>query len=305
VLKNKKLILMGANNPQTLRLINDINNAQDKIKYEILGWIDNDKSKIGSDYFGFKVLGLPNILNDDLYKDVHLVNNITTDARVRYETTQQLLQYKQNFETLIHPSVNSSFVRIQTGSIIHENVILEAGVFIDEFAVISSGSIVCHESKIGKYSFISSGVKIAGLVEIQERVTILLGATILPRLTIEEDAIISAGSVVVEEIKKSSLVIGNPARAIAKTFIKTPPSQANSIEEELSFIFAQEFKTLLSIKKDEYFADYDLLSSFETFRLITLLEETFHITIESNEIDEENIGSFEKILLFISDKKIK
>lgn len=305
MLKNKKLILMGVNNPQTIRLISDINKSSKTFTYEIIGWIDSDLSKVGNEYFGYKVLGTPSILKEYKYNDCYLVNNITTNADVRYATTQELLTYKLAFETLVHPSVNIDSVKIGNGCIIHENSILESTVEIDDFVVVSSGSIICHETKVGKYTFISSGVRIAGLVNIGEKVTIFLGAVLAPRLSIESGSIVSAGSVVFEDIRMNTIVSGNPARQISpivSELLDAKNSETFSLQQRLKKLFKEQFTTLLKIKEDEYFADYDLLPSFEMFRLITSLEEEFSIKILDSEIDEKNLGSFENIIIFINNK---
>ena len=293
---------MGANNPQTIRLIDHINSSDNGTYYEILGWIDNDRSKVDKEIFGYKVLGTFEILKEDVYKECYLVNNITTNANVRDESIKQVRAYNLPFESLIHPSVNTELVAIGNGCIIHENVVLEAGVNVEDFSVISSGSIICHETKIGKCSFISSGVKIAGLVDVQECVTIYLGALITPRVVLEAGSIISAGSVVFENVAKNTKVLGNPAKKISDVISDKQIGSAGTTEEKLEELFSREFKSLLNLKKNEYFADYDLLPSFEMLRLITFLEEEFQIKILDNEIDEMNLGSFENIITYINNK---
>lgn len=296
-MRNKKLILLGANNPQIIRLIEDINASTIDVNYEIIGWVDNDAAKIGKSYFGYIVLGKPDILTN--YKDCFLVNNITTNAETRYETTQQLKNYKLDFETLIHPGINTHNVTIGSGVIIHESVILESNVEIDDFSVVCSGAIICHESKIGEYSFISSGVKIAGLVKVASQVTILIGATVTARVEVAQKTTISAGSVVFENTEPNTVIMGNPAKTIKK---KVDEQIDLNFEEKLFEVLQKDFPKLLGIKKEEYFVDYDLLSSSDTFHLILLIEETFGINIADSDIKEENMGSVENILCFVKFK---
>lgn len=303
-LKNKKIIIMGANNPQTIRLIDDINSFGQDIKYEILGWIDNDTTKVGKTFFGYPVLGTPEILSKEIYRDVFLVNNITTDGMVREETTQQLLAYKLPFASLIHPSVNGKDVSFGSGILIHENVILEAGAIIDDYVAIASGAIVCHESRIGAYSFLSSGSVIAGMVDIGRCVTVFLGARIAPRLNIGTSAKISVGSVVVEDVASFALVGGNPARSIIIDK-KQEAIACKNVVLELENLLKKNFPQLLGIKRDAYFADYELLKSFETLKLILELEKVFAITIRDEEVDECNLGSFDNLVVFIQSKSNK
>lgn len=293
---------MGVNNPQTLRLIEDINSFQDDVCYEIVGWIDNDDQKIGNYYFGYKVLGTPDILEDERYHECCLINNITRDALTRYETTKRLQSYDMKFETLISPRVNCEGVTIGEGCIIHEGVILESHVYIDDFVVIATGCIVCHESKIGAYSFLSSGVRIAGLVEVEACVTLFLSAMVSARLNIGEGSTVSAGSVVFEDVKKNQKVLGNPARAIStKNNKKT--QKDDTISNKLNSLLKESFPSLLKIDEEEYFADHDMLTSFELFTLMTALEEHFFLSIKDSEVSEENIGSVSNLKKFIKRKK--
>jgi len=292
---------MGANNPQTVRLIDDINSARDDIRYQILGWVDNDQTKTGQLFFGYLVLGTPEILRQEVYKDVSLVNNITTDALTRKETTHQLLSYGLPFLSLVHPSVSLKDVTIGEGVLIHEHVILEAYVKISDYVAIASGAIICHESSIGTYSFISSGVKVAGLVTIDKCVTLFLGAMIAPRIKIGESAKVSAGSVIFEDVEPLAIVGGNPARRVElKNQQKT--MACTDVEFALENIFKRSFPHLLTIKKDAYFADYEMLKSFEILKLILELEAVFNIIVDDAEIDECNVGSFDNLVVFLQRK---
>lgn len=296
--KNKKLLILGANNPQTLRLIDDINNSKLQESFEVIGWIDNDEKKRGIEFYGYKVLGTPEILTQNEYKDCFVVNNITTSGVIRQKTTQQLLKYKLPFVSLIHPSVNTKDVTIGSGVIIHENVVLEADVHLDSYSCIASGTVICHESNIGKYCFISSGVVIAGLVDVKDCATVFLGARVAPRVTIGKNAVISMASAVFSDVDSGSTVIGNPAKKI-QTQIQTP---AKTLKQRIDELLKKEFPKLLQIDEEEYFADYELLSSVETLQLILAIEKEFAIKIADSEVDEDNIGSLSNLYAFIATK---
>lgn len=215
----KNVLILGANNPQTLRLITDINqSSRDKIN--ILGWIDNDKKKIGKYFFGFKVLGTPEILITIDKSNLFLINNITRDGIARKDTTISLLKYNIPFLSLIHPKININNVTIGTGVIIHEGVYIEEDCEINDYCAISVKTSIAHESKIGKFSFLATNVTISGIVNIGEAVTIWTSATIIPRLTIGDNAKIGAGSVVLNNIDNDITVYGNPARKLIINNIK-------------------------------------------------------------------------------------
>ena len=90
---------MGANNPQTIRLIDHINSSDNGTYYEILGWIDNDRSKVGKEFFGYKVLGTFEILKEDSSKSR---NNAFTLSVLRSIVVNILKLHKvSNFNEVI------------------------------------------------------------------------------------------------------------------------------------------------------------------------------------------------------------
>jgi acetyltransferase EpsM len=209
----KNVVILGANNPQTLRLISDINQSSIE-KINILGWIDNDNNKIGKYLFGIKVLGTPEILKNIDKSNLYLINNITRDGITRKETTISLLKYNIPFLNLIHPKVNMTNVKIGTGVIIHEGVYIEEDCEVHDYCAISVKTSIAHETKIGRFSFLATNVTISGIVNIGEAVTIWTSATIIPRLIIGNNAKIGAGSVVLNNIENDVTVYGNPARKL-------------------------------------------------------------------------------------------
>ena len=92
-----KVLLLGANNPQTVRIIDTIRENQGRApgcpeRMEFLGFIDNDSSKKGTDFHGYRVFGGFEVLDDFFGDDVHIVNTITQTMAIRYETTREVVR---------------------------------------------------------------------------------------------------------------------------------------------------------------------------------------------------------------------
>jgi len=204
------LVLIGANNPETIRVINAINRRP---LIDVLGFIDNDPAKKGIDFFGYKVIGGFDVL-PDLIKDHLFVNLITRDCITRYETSKYVAEKGGHFANLIHPSVNLEMVEVGVGNYFQENVIIQAGVSIGNNSSIHMGSLIGHESKIGNSVFIAHGCNISGLIEIEDGVFIGTGATFLPRIKIGKWSIIGAGTVITKNVPEYSVVAGVPGREI-------------------------------------------------------------------------------------------
>lgn len=94
-------------------------------------------------------------------------------------------------------------VSIQTGVYITRYTTIEDGVFLGPFCVTTN-------DKYMKY-----GVTLKGPV-IKQRARIGANATIMPGITIGENAVVGAGAVVTKNVKPSEIVAGIPARVIEK-----------------------------------------------------------------------------------------
>lgn len=208
----KRIIFIGANNPETLRVMNAVN--RNKVLVEYMGFIDNDPKKKGTFFVGLPVFGGFEVVTKLLAPDNYFVNLITRDCVTRYETSIKVRDLGGQFTNFIHPSVNLEMVSLGEGNYIQENVVLQADVVIGNNSSIHMGSLVGHESKVGSSVFIAHGCNISGLVSLKDGVFVGTGTTILPRLTVGEWSIIGAGTVVTQDVPPYCVVVGNPGRII-------------------------------------------------------------------------------------------
>ncbi len=74
------------------------------------------------------------------------------------------------------------------------------------------------------------------------------------------------------------------------------------IMERLKQLLLDTFPKTLEIGNEEYFADTDVMSSFDFILLITKIEETFNINLSDDEITEENLGSFSNLMCYLTKK---
>lgn len=75
---------------------------------------------------------------------------------------------------------------------------------------------IAHGVQVGRNSLIIANSMIAGSVEIGENVWVSPSASIRQKLTIENDALVGMGAVVVKNVDSSSVVAGNPAKPFPK-----------------------------------------------------------------------------------------
>jgi maltose O-acetyltransferase len=101
------------------------------------------------------------------------------------------------------------------------NVYIGAGVYVDpgflwlisigDDSTITSGTrIIAHDASIKRHL----GYTAVARVEIGSRVYIGMGATILPGVSVGDDAIVGAASVVHDDVPAGMVAVGNPARVV-------------------------------------------------------------------------------------------
>ncbi len=207
-----KIVLLGANNPETARVILAVQRLNSN--FEMLGFIDNDPEKKNTLFCGYKVFGGFEVLDDLLTQDVYFVNLITGSTLMRYETSLYMAKKGCKFTNLIHPSVDLTMTKLGVGNYIQENVMIQADAQIGDNSSIHMGALVSHESVVGNSVFIAHAVSISGKVEVGDGTFIGTNATIIPRLKIGKWCTIGAGSVVIKDVPDYATVVGNPARVI-------------------------------------------------------------------------------------------
>lgn len=209
----RRLLVLGANNPETVRVVLAVGDHD--ARFELIGFLDNDATKWGRDFWGYPVLGGSALVAEPRYADCVVVNAITRDTRTRAATTAELLAHGAELTNLIHPSVDTRFVTLGVGIVVHEGTVLQPGAVIGDDVAINANVVVSHECVLGPHVFMAPGGVLAGIVTLEEGVMIGVHATVLPRLRIGRWATVGGGAVVIRDVPADATVVGNPARILA------------------------------------------------------------------------------------------
>jgi sugar O-acyltransferase (sialic acid O-acetyltransferase NeuD family) len=134
---------------------------------------------------------------------------------VRKELFHRFKKDKIPFAKIIH---TTSFIditaNISEGTIIYPMCTIDKGVAIGENVLLNNNVSISHDSKIGAHSFISPSCSIAGFVSVGEQSNIGINTTIIDSIELTQGVQTGGGAVIVKNINKKGLYIGNPARFI-------------------------------------------------------------------------------------------
>ena len=119
------------------------------------------------------------------------------------------------FYTFIHSSVYiDPSAKIGRGTVVYPGCILDQHVKIGDNVLLNIGCAIAHDSQIGSHSFLSPRVSIAGFVKVEELCILGINSTIIDNITLFAKTQLGGATVVIKNIEKAGLYVGNPARFI-------------------------------------------------------------------------------------------
>lgn len=190
-------------------LIERINSI--KPTWDLVGFVDDNKSLLGDHISGYPVVGNSVWLNNQT-EDIFAVCAIGS-SNVRKKVIQKLSNVK--FATLVDPKVEiSNTVEIGEGTIICAGSVLTVDVSLGNHVIINLNCTIGHDAIIRDYVTIHPSVNVSGNTYIQKNVEIGTGSKIIQGLEIGRNTIVGAGSVVVRDIPEFCTAVGSPAKPI-------------------------------------------------------------------------------------------
>jgi sugar O-acyltransferase (sialic acid O-acetyltransferase NeuD family) len=185
--------------------------------WDVLGFIDDDKSTHGKECCGVKVLGGRDMLKRHPGSSVLAVPGSPESYLKRKSIIEGLLPERGRFATVIHPSaVIAPDAVIGSNTVIMANVVISCGVKIGENCVILPNTVISHDSIVGAYSCVGSNVTISGGDIIGSECYIGSGVRIRERIKVGDRSLAGMGANIVSDVGEGVVVVGNPARPIRK-----------------------------------------------------------------------------------------
>lgn len=119
--------------------------------------------------------------------------------------------------TLIHPTASvGADVGIGEGSVLCPGAHATTGVTIGRGTILNVGASVSHDAILGDFVTLSPHASVLGRAIVGDRSTIHTGAVVAPRVLVGTGCVVGAGAVALGPVEDGQVVVGTPARAIAR-----------------------------------------------------------------------------------------
>lgn len=194
-------------------LINIINNKSSHVKYNLVGFFE-DNGVVGRKVSRYgTVLGGMNELNawPTSLAVVIAIGNPDLIRYVRYRITNPEII----FPNIIHPDftvVDKDTFQIGEGNIIQANCTVSCDTTIGSFNVLNGSIVLGHDAHVGDFNVLMPAIRVSGNVNIGNSNLIGVGSIILQQIKIGHGVRIGAGSVVLTHPKDGGTYLGNPAK---------------------------------------------------------------------------------------------
>lgn len=123
-----------------------------------------------------------------------------------------------NFDLLAHPSaVISKYANIKAGTVVMANAVVNPFSHIGASCIINTSSVVEHDCRLAEGVHISPNASLAGGVEVGENSWIGIGSQVKQLVVVGCNAVVGAGSTVINHIPDFQTVVGSPAHTLIKS----------------------------------------------------------------------------------------
>jgi sugar O-acyltransferase (sialic acid O-acetyltransferase NeuD family) len=181
-------------------------------RWDILGYLSDDPSQHGTTVYGYPVLaGPPPSRGATLWYHCAVGSN---DARERAAGRLGGLGLKA--ATLVHPSViQARGAEVGEGTYIGAGTILSPNAKVGCHVLINQRVLVGHDVTMSDFSQACPGAALSGGSRVGKGALIGTNASIYPRQTVGEYAVVGSNSYVIRRVAPRTTVLGVPAQVVA------------------------------------------------------------------------------------------
>lgn len=207
-----KLILVGGGGHA--KSVIDVIEAQGV--YQINGVLDKPE-KVKGNVLNYPIIAAESQLESLVGEDQFFLVTIgqVASAQLRIKLYKRVSGLGGKFATIISPLAHvSTHARIGRGTVVLHHALVNAGARVGSNVIINSQALIEHDAVVGAHCHIATGAIVNGGVTIGDGVLIGSHATVKQGVSIVSDTIIGAHTYVHQDIEKSGVYVGVPARPI-------------------------------------------------------------------------------------------
>jgi sugar O-acyltransferase (sialic acid O-acetyltransferase NeuD family) len=176
--------------------------------FKVIGYVDDNLHALDGFPSSYKVLGT---IDKYVFKNTDFALISIADPLIKENVYNRIKERTILYTFIAHTAIVGDRLSIGAGSVVCPNAIVSTNVLLGKCVTVNCGTQLGHDSKIGNFSSFMANVMIGGEVTIADKVYFGSQSALVPRTSICEGVKISAGSVVIRNIKKGGVYFGNPA----------------------------------------------------------------------------------------------
>ncbi|WP_199527045.1 acetyltransferase [Pseudoalteromonas sp. bablab_jr004] len=164
-------------------------------EYNILGILDSNMT-IGSDIFGFKILGKDEVATKYLGHNIKFLITIGAigNSSLRSMLYDKFIGFGFEPATIVSPlAYVSKRAEINTGTVVGHGAIINSGVKIGKNCIVNTKALVEHDTIVKDHCHISTGAIINGSCEIGSSSFIGTNATLVQCTKVKKNSFLKAG----------------------------------------------------------------------------------------------------------------
>ena len=277
------LYLCAAGNPDGVRLAIEVNEAEESWDHIVL--LDDDTAKHQTEILGIPVIGGFSKLVAHKSGD-EAVNLVARSTKGRDRARSKIEGFGIPLTSLVHPNVNTRGATLGRAVTIYDGCTISALSSVSDHSVVFTRAVLGHGATLGIGAVVAPGAVVNARVNVGERAYIGSNASVLPDLTIGQEATVSACSAAIGDLPDGSTALGVPAEIIDRPSFKISASGADenktNLHAPVSLSVTQEiFAKILgskSIGSNENFFDAGGTSK-QAIELQVALEQEFGVSI--------------------------
>ena len=216
-MSGRPLLIVGAGGfgRETAEAVRAVN-AERPI-WDLLGFLDDDRSLQGREVDGLPVLGP--LAGLERHPGVMLVVSVGNPDNyvARKRIVRRLGLLPSRYATIVHPAaVVPPSAQLGAGTVVLAAAVATTGIRVGGHVVVMPGVVLTHDCRVDDYATLGAGARLAGGVRIEEGAYVGSGALVRERRVVGPWALVGMGAVVTRDVPAHEVWAGVPARFLRR-----------------------------------------------------------------------------------------